>query len=93
MIKLGFKCYKCKAYFVMLKTGKLYCKGCKYATTLEKQEILEEKIKKSLAPKRKMKDAIQENINERLGNLKRMLAKGLITQEEYNKKIDRNNNL
>ena len=27
---------------------------------------------------------------ERLSNLKRMLAKGLITLEEYNKKIDKN---
>jgi hypothetical protein len=76
----------------------VYCKYCdfkirqsKYVDLIKGKESNSyksavnkfEKIKKY---KEKIKNAVQINIDERQSNLRRMLAKGLITQAEYNSK-------
>ncbi len=45
------------------------------------------KFKKIKEYNKKIDTSIQVNINERHSNLRRMLAKGTITQEEYNQKM------
>ena len=44
------------------------------------------KIDKIKKYKEKMKEAVKVNVSERESNLRRMLAKGKITQEEFNLK-------
>lgn len=76
----------------------VYCKYCDFKMRLTKyndlllgkksksyQSVVKkfEKIKKY---KEKLKQSFETQNQERLFNLKRMLAKGVITQEEYNSK-------